>query len=164
AAPVWTARILADPAAAGDPADIDAAWQWWQLDCWVRQALGGQTPAQLQARLEELSVRRRRGIAELVSERAWRRPADNLGGPQQLRARRDQVREDWRHVRPALADGNPGRAERVEGRDPGVDHAHGAGSHQLPPGDRSALRRPGRRRGVPDRAGGGAAARAGQED
>src|SRR5262249_56715276 len=82
AAPVWPARILADPAAAGDPADIDAAWQWRQLDCWVRQALGGQTPAQLQARLEELSVRRRRGIAELGSERAWRRLAGNLRDPQ----------------------------------------------------------------------------------
>src|SRR5262249_47314435 len=82
AAPVWTARILADPAAAGDPADIDAAWQWRQLDCRGRHALGGQTPAQLQARLEELSVRRRRVIAELVSERAWRRLADNLGDRQ----------------------------------------------------------------------------------
>jgi len=85
AAPVWTSRILADPAAAGDPGDLDAAWQWRQLDCWVRQALGGQTPAQLQARLEELSVQRRRVIAELVSERAWRRLADNLGD-QQIRA------------------------------------------------------------------------------
>jgi very-short-patch-repair endonuclease len=66
----------------GDPADIDATWQWRQLDCWVRQALGGQTPAQLQARLEELSVQRWRVIAELVSERAWRRLADNLGDQQ----------------------------------------------------------------------------------
>ena len=78
AAPIWTSRILADPAAAGDPAELDAAWQWRQLDSWVRQALAGQTPAQLQARLEELSVQRRRVIAELVSERAWRRLADNL--------------------------------------------------------------------------------------
>jgi hypothetical protein len=82
AVPVWTSRILADPAAAGDPADFDAAWQWRQLDCWVRQATGGQTPAQRQARLDELSVQRRRVIAELVSERAWRRLADNLGDRQ----------------------------------------------------------------------------------
>ena len=78
-APIWTSRILADPAAAGDPADFDAAWQWRQLNSWVGEALGGPTPAQLQARLEELSKERRRVIAELVSERAWRRLADNLG-------------------------------------------------------------------------------------
>src|SRR5262249_50398773 len=29
-APIWTSRILTDPAAAGDPADFDAAWQWRQ--------------------------------------------------------------------------------------------------------------------------------------
>jgi hypothetical protein len=46
-APIWTSRILGDPAAAGDPADFDAAWQWRQLDSWVRAALGGQSPAQL---------------------------------------------------------------------------------------------------------------------
>src|SRR5262249_62031016 len=39
AAPVWTARILADPAAAGDPADIDAAWQWRQRGGWGRHAV-----------------------------------------------------------------------------------------------------------------------------
>jgi very-short-patch-repair endonuclease len=82
AAPIWTSRILADPAAAGDPADFDAAWQWRQLDSWVRGALAGPSPAQLQARLEELSRERRRVIAELVSERAWRRLADNLGDRQ----------------------------------------------------------------------------------
>ena len=61
---------------------MTAAWQWRQLDSWVREALTGQTPAQLQARLEELSRERRRVIAELVSERAWRRLADNLGDRQ----------------------------------------------------------------------------------
>jgi hypothetical protein len=78
-APVWTSRILGDPTAAGDPADFDAAWQWRQLDSWVREAFAGPTPAQLQAQLEELSRARRRIIADLVSERAWRRLADNLG-------------------------------------------------------------------------------------
>jgi very-short-patch-repair endonuclease len=78
-APIWTSRILADPAAAADSADLATAWQWRQLDSWVKDALAGQTPAQLQARLEELSKERQRVIAELVSERAWRRLADNLG-------------------------------------------------------------------------------------
>jgi very-short-patch-repair endonuclease len=81
-APIWTSRILADPVAAGDPVDFDAAWQWRQLDSWVREAFTGRTPAQLQVRLEELSKERRRVIAELVSERAWRRLADNLGDRQ----------------------------------------------------------------------------------
>ena len=78
-APIWTSRILADPAAAADPAGFAAAWQWRQLDSWVNEALAGQTLAQLQARLEELSRERRRVIADLVSERAWRRLAANLG-------------------------------------------------------------------------------------
>jgi hypothetical protein len=82
AAPIWTSRILADPAVAGDPTDFTGAWQWRQLDSWVRTALTGQTPAQLQVRLEELSNERRRVISELVSERAWRRLADNLGDRQ----------------------------------------------------------------------------------
>ncbi len=82
-APIWTSRILADPAAAGDPADFDAAWQWRQLDTWVREALAGRAPAQLQARLEELSGERRRVIAELVTERAWRRLAESLTDRQQ---------------------------------------------------------------------------------
>ena len=64
------------------PSDFTGAWQWRQLECWVGAALAGQTPAQLQARLEELSNERRRVIAELVSERAWRRLADNLGDRQ----------------------------------------------------------------------------------
>lgn len=81
-APIWTARILADPEAVGDPVDFDAAWQWRQLDSWVRETLAGQTPAQLQAQLEELSRERRRVVADLVSERAWRRLADNLGDRQ----------------------------------------------------------------------------------
>lgn len=81
-APIWTARILADPAEAGNPADFVDAWQWRQLDCWVRAALSEPTPAQLQSRLEELSRERRRVVAELVAERAWRRLADNLGDRQ----------------------------------------------------------------------------------
>ena len=81
-APIWTSRILADPAAAGDPAELEAAWRWRQLDSWVHEALAGLTPAQLQAQLEELSKERRRVVADLVSERAWRRLADNLGDRQ----------------------------------------------------------------------------------
>jgi len=81
-APIWTSRILTDPVAAGNPAVFDATWQWRQLDSWVRESLAGQTPAQLQARLEELSKQRRHVVADLVSERAWRRLTDNLGDRQ----------------------------------------------------------------------------------
>jgi very-short-patch-repair endonuclease len=80
--PIWASRILADPDASGDPVAFDAAWQWRQLDSWVAEALAGATPAQLQARLEELSRERRQVVAELVAERAWRRLADNLGDRQ----------------------------------------------------------------------------------
>jgi hypothetical protein len=96
AAPAWTARILADPAAAGDPADVDAAWQWRQLDSWVRAGLAGPAPAELQARLEELSTRRQRVVADLVSERAWRRLAGNIGD-RQRQALRSCVRSVTRY-------------------------------------------------------------------
>jgi very-short-patch-repair endonuclease len=78
-APVWAARILADPSAAGDPAEFDAAWQWRQLDSWVRAAHGGPSPARLQAQLEELAGERSRVVAGLVSERAWRQLAGSHG-------------------------------------------------------------------------------------
>jgi very-short-patch-repair endonuclease len=80
--PIWATRILADPEASGDAVSFDAAWQWRQLDTWVAEALAGPTPAHLQARLEELSRERRRVVADLVAERAWRRLADNLGDRQ----------------------------------------------------------------------------------
>lgn len=82
AAPAWAARIAADPAAANDPVLFAQAWQWRQLDTWVRRPLDGDTPAQLQAELEELATRRRRLVGELVAESAWRRLADNLGDRQ----------------------------------------------------------------------------------
>jgi hypothetical protein len=81
-APIWTGRILADPVTARVPTDLPAAWQWRQLECWVNDALASVTPAQLQAKLEELSRERRRVVADLVAERAWRRLADNLGDRQ----------------------------------------------------------------------------------
>lgn len=76
AAPVWTAQILEDPAAAGDPSLVGAAWQWRQLDGWVRTIANGDSDPQ--AVLEDLTTQRRRVVADLVSESAWRRLADNL--------------------------------------------------------------------------------------
>ena len=81
-APIWTSRILTDPAAAGNPAEFERAWQWRQLATWVHAGLAGMTPAQLQDRLEELARQRRLVVTDLVSERAWRRLADNLGDRQ----------------------------------------------------------------------------------
>jgi very-short-patch-repair endonuclease len=81
-APVWTAAILSDPALAGNPSLLTAAWQWKQLDGWVRAISAGPEPADLQQKLEELSVERRRLVSGLVAQRAWRRLADNLGDAQ----------------------------------------------------------------------------------
>jgi very-short-patch-repair endonuclease len=81
-APLWTSRIVSNPAVAGEPGNLDAAWQWRQLETSLEALDRGDDPAQLQRRLEELSVTRRRTVAELVTERAWRRLADNLGDPQ----------------------------------------------------------------------------------
>jgi len=80
--PIWTSRILADPDAAGNAAEFERAWQWRQLDTWIHAGLAGLTPAQLQDRLEELASQRRLIVTDLVSERAWRRLADNLGDRQ----------------------------------------------------------------------------------
>jgi very-short-patch-repair endonuclease len=80
--PIWTSRILTDPAAAGEPAAFGNAWQWRQLDSWVSAVLSGPGPAELQAQLEELARERRRVITELVTERAWRRMADSIGDRQ----------------------------------------------------------------------------------
>lgn len=82
AAPVWTNAIYSDPAATGDPTAMERAWQWRQLDTWVAAVVAGDAPQDLQVRLEELTVRRRRLVAELVGVQAWRRLADNLGDPQ----------------------------------------------------------------------------------
>lgn len=79
AAPTWAAQIAADLKAMGDPVDFPRAWQWRQLDTWVRGPLGGQSAAQLQELLESLAQSRRRLVGELVAELAWRRLADNLG-------------------------------------------------------------------------------------
>ena len=77
-APIWTARFSRTrQARATQPIHRRLAVAAARL--WVNEALAGQTPGQLQMRLEELSKERRRVITELVSERAWRRLADNLG-------------------------------------------------------------------------------------
>ncbi|MET0862809.1 MAG: AAA domain-containing protein, partial [Nakamurella sp.] len=81
-APEWTGIIARDPAAAGRPADFAAAWQWRQLETWLQYIASLPDPAVLQANLEELAADRRRTVTELVTERAWRRLADNLGRPE----------------------------------------------------------------------------------
>lgn len=75
--PLWATRILDDPAAAGDPGSLQATWQWRQLEGWVTgiARAGAGDP---QGELEELTTRRRRIVADLVADSAWRRLADNL--------------------------------------------------------------------------------------
>lgn len=78
-APAWTSAIITTKGeAAHDPADLERAWQWRQLETWVRAVSTAGDPARLQRDLEQLSVERRRAVADLVSVRAWRRLADNL--------------------------------------------------------------------------------------
>lgn len=79
AAPVWAQRLMADPAAAGDTTTLQLAWQWRQLDVWVAGILDTAEPGVLQRRLHDLVEERRRVVGELVTQRAWRRLADNLG-------------------------------------------------------------------------------------
>lgn len=81
-APMWAAGMTQNPATAGDPDDLGAAWQWRQLETWVRAVADRPAPAVLQALLEEVTAERRRTVTELVTEKAWRRLVDNLGHPQ----------------------------------------------------------------------------------
>ncbi|RIJ70129.1 DUF559 domain-containing protein [Nakamurella silvestris] len=83
-APMWTRRVLADVAAAGSPEDLPAAWQWRQLEGWVQGTTALPAPGILQARLEELAEERRRTVTSLVTERAWRQLADNLGATERM--------------------------------------------------------------------------------
>jgi very-short-patch-repair endonuclease len=79
AAPIWAQQLMSSPAAAGDPTTLTRAWQWRQLDVWVSQVLQTVEPGVLQRRLHDLVEQRRRVVSDLVTQRAWRRLADNLG-------------------------------------------------------------------------------------
>ena len=54
------------------------AWQWRQLDDWLREATSGPTAAELQREIEMLTARRLRIMEDLVAVRAWRGLVDNF--------------------------------------------------------------------------------------
>lgn len=78
-APLWAEQILREPVRAFDPSNLEMAWQWRQLETWLTKLLAGPSTRELQGQLEELQDQRRRTVAELVGQRAWRRLAQNLG-------------------------------------------------------------------------------------
>ncbi len=80
--PLWCERILVNSDAANDPALVVDAWRWRQMQTWLDEIHRGDSPADLQRRIEELQVKRRSVITTLVGVRAWRRLADNLGDKQ----------------------------------------------------------------------------------
>jgi very-short-patch-repair endonuclease len=61
---------------------IEAAWQWRKLECWISGIANLPTPAELQARVDQLGRNRRRTVSRLVEELAWRRLKGNLGPKQ----------------------------------------------------------------------------------
>jgi very-short-patch-repair endonuclease len=79
AAPVWTQQILADISRAGEATALPLAWQYRQLETWIAGILATVEPGVLQSRLHDLVTERRKVVGELVTQRAWRRLADNLG-------------------------------------------------------------------------------------
>lgn len=81
-APLLAEYLLAGHADNLFPQNVNDAWQWRQLDTWVRAVAGGDSPSSLQQELESLATQRRRIITQLVGKRAWRRLADNLGDNQ----------------------------------------------------------------------------------
>ncbi|GAA2199995.1 AAA domain-containing protein [Sinomonas flava] len=89
-APSWAKALEQDPASAPAPDLIEAGWQWRQLDCWISGVANLPTPAELQARVDELGRNRRRTVSRLVEELAWRRLKGNLG-PKQHQALQSYV-------------------------------------------------------------------------
>jgi very-short-patch-repair endonuclease len=81
-APRWADVLSSAPGAAPEAKTIAAAWQWRQLEGWVESVTLQASPAELQARIDDLGHQRRRTIAQLVEVLAWRRLADNLGPSQ----------------------------------------------------------------------------------
>lgn len=53
------------------PERFTKCWAWRQLELWLADLAEGPQPAQLQERLEQLAVDRRRVTTELVAARAW---------------------------------------------------------------------------------------------
>lgn len=81
-APLWAEQIAQRPETLGDPALCGQAWQWRQLETWLSGVRRGDDPRALRQAFEDLVKQRRRTITDLVTERAWRRLADNLGDRQ----------------------------------------------------------------------------------
>ncbi|MGH9064249.1 MAG: AAA domain-containing protein [Acidimicrobiales bacterium] len=54
-----------------EPQRFEECWRWRQLDLWLEALDEGPQPAQLQARLEQLAVDRRRVTTDLVVAMAW---------------------------------------------------------------------------------------------
>lgn len=79
AAPEWASRIVNDPSAAGNPRDAARAWEFRQLETWLRLVSEMANPGQLQTRIDRFSDQRRKTVAAMASEMAWRRLSDNLG-------------------------------------------------------------------------------------
>ncbi|MGF9648716.1 AAA domain-containing protein [Pseudarthrobacter oxydans] len=82
AAPRWAEVLSSAPDAAPEVAEISGAWQWRQLENWVQSVTAEASPAELQARIDDLGRQRHRTVAQLVEALAWRRLADNLGPSQ----------------------------------------------------------------------------------
>ena len=57
---------------------LTLAWQWRQLDDWLRDATSGPTAAALQREIEMLAARRLRIMEDLVAVRAWRGLVDSF--------------------------------------------------------------------------------------
>lgn len=81
-APSWASEIGRDADNAGPVDELDAVWEWRQLETWVGSIAARPSPAVLQSALDEITAERRRAVVDLVTEKAWRRLVDNLGAPQ----------------------------------------------------------------------------------
>jgi hypothetical protein len=78
-APMWAERLVADPAARVAADRFGQAWEWRRLETWLVTLHEQGEPSALQRRIEQVADERRLVVEELVSVRAWRRLADQIG-------------------------------------------------------------------------------------
>lgn len=84
AAPLWAGHLRRSTDIEGDCGSFDRtrqAWQWRTADTWLKR-INESDPDTMQAQLNELSSRKSQAIAELTTQAAWLRMAENLTAAQ----------------------------------------------------------------------------------
>ena len=112
---------------------LTLAWQWRQLDDWLRDATSGPTAAALQREIETLAARRLRIMEDLVAVRAWRGLVDGFNDRKRASlnkylAATKRYGKTGGKYKNRLLPRDSRSARRIEGRGTGLDHADHKGA------------------------------------